>query len=327
MESVLSSGLTFVGIGAGIFALISLSLIAFGKGKHPEGGKLGFGDLLSLEYDGLPELQTYTARDGAALPYRYYPAETSDVLILLHGSGWHSRYLLPLAKFLSSSNLAQVYTPDLRGHGENPQKRGDIDYIGQYEDDLADLIEVIRKQTPDARIIMSGHSSGGGLALRFAGSQHGNQAEAYLLLAPYIAYNAPTVRPNAGWAAVHTGRIIGLTMLNGVGIKVFNGLPVIDFNMPREARDGTETLQYTFRLNTGYAVLNYKAAQQAFANIHQPLLLIVGSEEELFIPEEYEPMISPHTKADIHIVDGLSHMGVAVSDRIHGIIRDWFDAI
>ena len=52
--------------------------------------------------------------------------KAGEVLVLLHGSGWHSKYLFPLAKYISSENLAHVYTPDLRGHGINPIKRGDI---------------------------------------------------------------------------------------------------------------------------------------------------------------------------------------------------------
>ena len=39
---------------------------------------------------------------------------SDKVMILLHGSGWHSQYFLPLAEFISSEGLAQVYTPDFR---------------------------------------------------------------------------------------------------------------------------------------------------------------------------------------------------------------------
>jgi alpha-beta hydrolase superfamily lysophospholipase len=107
-------------------------------------------------------------------------------------------------------------------------------------------------------MIVGGHSSGGGLALRFAGSEYGQQAAAYLLLAPYLQYNAPTARPNSGgWARPYTPRIAGLTMLNNVGIRWFNHLTTIDFNMPEKARNGTETLAYSFRLNTGFAPRNF----------------------------------------------------------------------
>ncbi|MBW1784509.1 MAG: alpha/beta fold hydrolase, partial [Deltaproteobacteria bacterium] len=92
------------------------------------------------------------------MTYRHYPADSHKVVILLHGAGWHSRYFLPLAEFLSSEGAAQVYTPDLRGHGLTPKRRGDADYIGQLEDDLADFIAMIRKENPKSMLIMGGHS-------------------------------------------------------------------------------------------------------------------------------------------------------------------------
>jgi alpha-beta hydrolase superfamily lysophospholipase len=94
-------------------------------------------------------------------------------MIILHGISEDSKYLSPLAEFVSSNRLANVYTPDLRGYGENPIRRGDVDYIGQIEDDLADLIVWIKSHNPGVnRIIMAGHSAGGGtvMARRFQNS-------------------------------------------------------------------------------------------------------------------------------------------------------------
>ncbi len=34
-----------------------------------------------------------------------------------------------------------VLTPDLRGHGNNIGEKGDVEYIGQLENDIEDLIE------------------------------------------------------------------------------------------------------------------------------------------------------------------------------------------
>ena len=100
---------------------------------------------LYIDYSNLPELQSFNARDGKELYYRYYPSKSNNTVILIHGSAWHSQYFLPLAEFISSQNLAQVYTPDLRGHGHNPDRRGDVDYIEQLDDDLADFITFIKE--------------------------------------------------------------------------------------------------------------------------------------------------------------------------------------
>jgi non-heme chloroperoxidase len=213
--------LTFVIISAVNYFGIATALILFVKSKQASPTRLSFNELI-FDYTNLQELKHFKARDGANLYYRYYPSQSDRIIILIHGSGWHSRYYLPLAEFLSSNGLAQVFTPDLRGHGLMPERRGDVNYIDQFEDDLADLITLIRKNKPSATLIVSGHSSGGGLAIRFAGSKYRKQADAYMLLSPFLKYNAPTIRSNsAGWAQPYTGRIIGLTMLNNVGIHWF----------------------------------------------------------------------------------------------------------
>jgi Lysophospholipase len=280
---------------------------------------------LFLDYTGLPGIKTFRARDGKPLVYRYYPAVSEKILILLHGSGWHSQYFYPLATYISSQNLAQIYTPDLRGHGINPERRGDIDYIGQYDDDLADFIAIIRKAHPQATLIIGGHSSGGGLTLHFAGSKYGKLADAYILLSPYLQYNAPTVRPDSGgWANLNIKRFIGLTMLNNIGISRFNALPVIRFNMPGEARNGTETLVYSYRLIASFGSSNYRKDLSA---IHKPLLVVTGTADEVNYAEKFKPVISQYTEAQVELLPGVTHMGVVVGPEVRLVIGEWLKGI
>ncbi len=316
LVSILISVVVYFGIAA--------VLIVSGKHDQPDQHEdgLDFKELF-LDYSGLPELKQFRARDGAALSYRDYPCVSEKILILLHGSGYHSKYLLPLARFISAEGLAHVYTPDLRGQGQEPLRRGDVDYIGQLEDDLADLIAVARRDHPDAMVIVGGHSSGGGLAVRFAGSRYGKEADAYLLLSPFLKYNAPTMRPHSGgWAQPYTRRIVGLVMLNNVGIRWFNHLTVIRFNMPEQARDGSETLSYSFRLNSAYAPQNY---EKDLKSIRQPLLVVVGTADEAFEASQFKPVISRYTTGQVVLLDGVTHMGVVVGEEIHSPIKKWLE--
>jgi pimeloyl-ACP methyl ester carboxylesterase len=290
----------------------------------PDSKGLDFSDLF-FDYSGLPQLQTFNARDGARLSFRLYPAPTDVTLVLLHGSAWHSRYFLPLAQYISSQGLAQVYTPDLRGHGQRPIRRGDVDYIGQLEDDLIDFIAFIRRENPKARIILGGHSSGGGLALRLAGNQNCPQVEAYVLIAPYLGYDAPTVRPaSGGFASAYVRRIIGLTMLNNLGLTWFNHLTVLSFNMPDRARDGTETLSYSFRLTISYAPRDYRKDLPA---ISQPLLVVVGTKDKAMITGQFKPLISKYNRGRVVQIPGVSHMGAVVGPEIRPVIRKWLTSL
>ncbi|MFT5788302.1 MAG: non-heme chloroperoxidase [Shewanella sp.] len=301
---------------------IATMLILFGKGKkpHPDKGGLAFNELF-FDYTNLPPLQTFATRDGKNMPYRRYPAQSDTVLILVHGSGWHSQYFLPLAEFISSEGLAEVYTPDIRGHGSMPERRGDVDYIDQLEDDLADLISSIRQAHPSAKLIVGGHSSGGGLVIRFAGGRYAQQADAYVLLSPFLKYNAATMRPNSGgWAIPYTGRIAGLTMLNMMGVHWCDSLTAIAFNMPEEARDGTETLTYSHQLNTAYAPRNYKKDLSA---ITQPVLVVAGTADEAFFATQFEPVMSQYTAVEVSLLPGVTHMGLVVGPEVQLVLKDW----
>ena len=316
--------LNFIFISVLIQFSIATVLILFGKGKKPTPSERGLAfNELFFDYTNLPQLHTFAARDGAHIGYRRYLSQSDTVIILVHGSGWHSRYFLPLAKFISAEGLAQVYTLDLRGHGPTPERRGDVNYHDQLEDDLADFIAFIRQEHPSSRLILGGHSSGGGLVIRFAGSQYGRQADAYLLLSPFLKYNAPTIRPNSGgWAHAYTGRIAGLSMLNIMGIHWFDYLTAIEFNMPEEARDGTETLSYSYRLNTAYHPRNYTKDLSA---ITQPLLVVAGTADESVVVDQYEQVISQYTEVQVRLLQGVTHMGVVVGDEVRPVVKEWLE--
>jgi pimeloyl-ACP methyl ester carboxylesterase len=221
--------------------------------------------------------------------------------------------------------------PDLRGHGVAPQRRGDVDYIGQLEDDLADLIEQVQAQGNHDEVVLGGHSSGGGLVVRFAGGAHGAMVDRYLVMAPFLKYNAPTTRPNSGgWASVATPRIVGLTILNELGVTAFNHLPVISFAMPKVVLDGpygmTATTSYSFRLHASFAPRSDYGGD--LAKMTQPFLLIAGARDEAFEAALYEETFSEHTSSGSYVVlAGLNHIGLTTEPLAIEAVADWIGEV
>lgn len=304
-----------------IFFIVVTSMVLFSKTSTPLKGSenLNF-NVLNTNKDKLPTLQKYTAKDGKELFYRYYNGNVDKTLIILHGSAYHSSYLQPLASYLSENNIANVYTPDLRGHGPETNNRGDVEYIGQLEDDLSDLVKLLRSQH-EGPILLGGHSSGGGTVIRYAG---GNNApvDGYLMLAPYVHHTASTYRSENEWTNVNLPRIIGLDILNTFKITALNHKDVISFNMPEDSRNGTETLKYSYTLQTSmHPRDNY---EQDIQNLDKPSFLMVGEDDNTFNTSAFAPLFgqySPETK--INILSNTSHFGVITKTTAHKSISNW----
>jgi len=318
--------ISFVAISCAIPLSIALSLISSQQSRDRTGeGSLDFSRLLGRTEQSSP-LISYKTPDGDELGFRRYATarEGAPLLLLVHGSGWHGIAFDQLAQRVADAGLANVVVPDLRGHGANPERRGDINYIGQLESDLHALIE--QEARDGQSVVMGGHSSGGGLVVRYANGQFGEDLKGAILMSPFLKYNAPTTRPSSGgWAEAMVRRIIGLSMLNTVGITVFNHLPVIDFAFPQEVIDGplghTATRAYSYRMNTSFAPRNNYL--QDVSKL-PPFLLVAGRDDEAFVADLYEPTLSPANPNGRYVlIDGVSHLDVISSDEAFTAVRDY----
>jgi alpha-beta hydrolase superfamily lysophospholipase len=261
----------------------------------------------SLDFDKIPAPDRFQARDGTELAYRHYPAigpATNRIAILIHGSSGSSRgagYLLAAAL---AAHGVETFAPDIRGHGASGT-RGDIAYIGQLEDDLADLVALIRKDHPAAPLTLLGHSSGGGFALRVAASPIQTLFDRTVLIAPYLGYDAPSSRPNSGgWAQADVPRILALLVLNRVGISWANSLPVLTFAVPPNSKLAL-TDSYSFRLMRNFGTVDYR---KDFAAATRPLTVFAAAEDELIKSDAFPALVG--ASVPVKMIDGVNHMGI-----------------
>jgi pimeloyl-ACP methyl ester carboxylesterase len=265
---------------------------------------------LQIDPDGVPELTRFQARDGTWLAYRRYPAANGSatrVALLAHGSAGASAQMNAIARGLANAGIEAVAV-DFRGHGASGT-RGDVAYSGQLYDDLADLIEELRRRNPEAKLAFVGHSSGGGYGLSVASGALGERFERFVLLAPYLGYRAPTNRPSQGagqWAAADVPRIIAISILKRFGIDWPQALPVIAFAVGPGARKFV-TDEYTFRLMTSYAAPD--DWEGAFRRAKAPVAVIAGEDDELMDAPAYQRALPP-LGALLTLLPGLDHMGL-----------------
>jgi pimeloyl-ACP methyl ester carboxylesterase len=262
-----------------------------------------------LDRAGLPDLSRFQARDGTWLAYRLYPAGSERVAILVHGSSAAAYAMNGVAKALAAAGVTAVAI-DVRGHGASGE-RGDIGYVGEIDDDLADLIDALRPAYPNARFNLIGHSLGGGFAARVAGSPLGRRFDRFVLLAPFLGPEAPTNRPNDGkghWVEVDRPRVLALVALSRLGVTLGQSLPVIAYANAPGSRAASV---YSYRLLTGLSPsFDWGETQRAIRSAK--LTVICGADDELMDAQAYARELKP-LGAEVKIIAGADHMGVLSS--------------
>lgn len=104
-------------------------------------------------------------RDGCKLNHLYYQGRTHcpDKILFLHGGGLSASIYRTFARALAQTGPS-VSLIDLRGHGESDGRRGDVDYIDQYSDDVSEVISNL--QTDGSKVYLGAHSAAIGIALK-----------------------------------------------------------------------------------------------------------------------------------------------------------------
>ena len=311
--------LRWVLCGVGAVALLLTALVATPLVRPPELRSISQARG-TVDFSALPAIERFQARDGTMLGFRHYPASgpaTGRAAIVIHGSSGSSGTTIHALSGTLAAHGVETYAVDIRGHGASGT-RGDIGYVGQLEDDLADFVAVVRKTAPTAPLTLIGHSAGGGFALRVAGSPIQDLFARTVLLAPYLGYNAPTNRPNSGgWASADIPRIIGLLALRAIGVTCCDALPVLAFAVPPNS-EKVLVATYSDRLMRNFA--NHPDFRSDLAAATKPLTIISGADDELMLADKYIEAVRGVTPpVDVKLIDGVNHMGIvsapkAVSD-------------
>ncbi len=276
----------------------------------------------TVDLSSLPAIDRYQARDGSWLGFRHYNAggtPAGRIAIVIHGSSGSSGGTIHALSQALAARGVETYALDMRGHGVSGT-RGDIGYLGQLEDDLADFVGVVRQTQPATPITLVGHSSGGAFALRVASSPLRNLFERSVLLAPYLGYDAPTTRPNSGgWAKADVPRVLALMALRKAGINCCDALPVLAFAVPPNSEKRL-TGTYTDRLMRNYAVRDWR---RDFAAVTKPVTIISGTDDELMFAGKYAEVVrDAAVKVDVRLIDGVDHMGVVYVPKAVAIVAD-----
>jgi non-heme chloroperoxidase len=139
----------------------------------------------------------------------------------------------------------------------------------------------------------------------------GKEFDRYILLSPFLRYNAPTARQDAAksnddvhWYNVSIGRIVGLSILGSFGIHRFDGLPVLSFPVPDNLQ--SVTASYSLRRQENFEPHeNYRVD---IRKSQKPMLVFVGSADELLFPDRFASVFdAERSDVPVTILPGMTH--------------------
>ncbi len=312
----MTKALRIIGIGVlglvGIYLVLALALIYWpsdGFNQRPPSPAVAQGDYPHAE-------RLFMARDGTHLFARVFGTATDTTIILVHGFGVDSSAYQRVVSPWSKATGARIVLLDLRGHGRSEGKQGRVTYVGQYVDDIADVIDALRKEG-SGRIILAGHSMGGGVVLAYAVKSGAPPVDAYLLISPLLGSNAPTAPRSGGPASIPTNlylrtpRLIGVLMFSLLRVHAFDDLSVMYLN---------QTPPMTYGM-TAIASMGPRDYRTAFEAIKVPLLVIAGSKDEVFQGPAYGGVVKHYSHGRAVLVDGATHTSVLADPATIGATK------
>jgi alpha-beta hydrolase superfamily lysophospholipase len=127
-----------------------------------------------------------SSRDGTKLfTQSAFVPNPDRVVVLVHGFAEHIGRYTEVIEALNKANMS-VLGLDLRGHGRSHGKRGYIDSLEQYGEDLEAAIEHAKKKTGVKKVAILAHSMGGLVASCYAAHNPQNLS-GLVLSSPLIA--------------------------------------------------------------------------------------------------------------------------------------------
>ena len=301
------------------------------------------------------------AEDGLRLAYREWVPDgwTGDgaIYLIVPGSTSHSLHFRFLGSSLSDAGIL-TRVIDFRGTGLSvcrtaaecgdpteytdrvavddgnyfPGRIGDAADANQIARDLEAHIVDLRAQWPEARVFLSGHSSGGGLICRFVeyvgrddDKELAQLADGIVLLAPFVHWNyPPNTAGNSRYSVIHMPTVMevarGAKHRYTLGFNLGNR-PGGTGNRPP---DPWVVSKWTQEMASAMAAYSPSSVWSYFT---VPTAYVIGTREELF---DIDQAKAEHQKAGnpgpFLVLDGASHIGMRWRDELASFMTSFAES-
>lgn len=271
----------------------------------------------------------FEVRDGARIAARVHGTDGLPTLLIIHGVASQASDFDEMAALLVQKANVRVVALDLRGHGDSSGTPWQLDHIGQFDEDVSDIVAQIKAEAPKAPVILGGFSMGGGIATRYSLAANVSPADGFLLLTPLLGTDSPSMTKNEAVKPTapsptdaeppvifRTPRMFGVIMLHSIGITAFDQLPIMLFNH-------SDRPSYGFAAIASMQPNAPKDFRVALKAIDKPLLLVAGTSDEYFNASAFPKIIRENSTGEAALIDGATHEGLLTDPRAINKIASW----
>lgn len=200
---------------------------------------------------------------------------TRAIVLYVHGLGSHSGRMDHWAERFVRKQIGFI-AYDQQGHGKTEGKRGSPKHFSILIEDLRQLMQWIRDEFPDQKVILYGHSMGGNVAINYVISET-YTADALIATSPWLKL----VRPPSEMLI----RLISPLVRIMPQLTLSNGLDANHISrVPEEVRKYSEDPLVHDRISIGLFKSTYEAGFNALRNVYKincPFLLMHGTADHI----------------------------------------------
>jgi 2-hydroxy-6-oxonona-2,4-dienedioate hydrolase len=219
----------------------------------------------------------------------------SPVVVLVHGLGVSSRYMIPTIRALARD--CRVYAPDLPGYGRSPGPRNALD-ISQLADALEEWLDAAELSSPD---VLLGNSMGCQILVDLA-SRRPARVKRLVLVGPTMDSHARTA-----WQQ--------FTRLVADSVREAPSQPfVVAYDY---AMFGFRRLRQTFYYAIGDRV------EDKLSRVHAPTLVVRG-ERDPIVPQRWvDEFTARLPQGRMAVVPGAAHtVNYMAADALADLVRE-----
>lgn len=244
------------------------------------------------------------------------------LVVLVHGVHEHSGRYAYVASALMRHGIA-VHALDLRGHGQSPGKRGQVEGFSDYVYDVRLFLDRISNEAVETPLFLMGHSMGGLVAAATVVDRGTDRLAGVVLSSPALQIPDDT-SPLLQKLAPVVARWLPHVPVTRLDLSRLSHDPTVE----RAYRDDPLTTKKGVRARLAYEVLRtIEHVRQHPEAFDAPLYLFHGTDDALTNPRGTEWLADHAASSDVtlRLYEGLYHetLNEVERDMVIEALADW----